>query len=321
MRKVLLIIFLIVYIKNFTQSQRLKGDWILDKIVKSNGENLEINNPKYSMPIFYKINSNQLSINEIKFKAEFHPDQISLENRNFKYRFEEKYLLLQEGDEISLLLRAEDFIKKYPEFKPKIEVRNNDSLLVANKIIRPIFNNEETFDDFIIPLITQEASKDMNDLYFKVQYILTKDNKISNIQILDKRSPQYDSQFVQALKKAEKYFQNPYGKDLLVTKEMHFLKFYQDLKDKSEKNLYDIINAGFNYYNNNNFEKAIEELSKLDELQIKGNHFKMRFQDAYIKLGISYLAIGKNDQACISFKKAGDLTDFEVRNYLINFCK
>lgn len=321
MKKILFIIFIIASIKNYSQLQKLKGEWILDKIVKANGESLEINNPKYSMSTFYNIKSNELSINDFKFKATFPRNQINLENRTFSYWFEEDYLLLKEGNEVSLLLKPEDFIKRYSEFKPEIEIRGNDTLLVANKVIHPIFNHEKTFDDFIIPLMTQEASKDMDDLYFKISYILTKNNKISNIQILDKRTPQYDSQFIQALKKAEKYFQNPYGKDLLVTKENHFLKFYQDLKDKSEKDLYDIISDGYNYYNSNNFAKAIEKLIKLNDLQIKDNRFKMRLQDAYIKLGISYLAVGKNDQACVSFKKAGGLTDFEVRNYLINFCK
>ncbi|GAA5095934.1 hypothetical protein GCM10023210_29220 [Chryseobacterium ginsengisoli] len=321
MKKLLLIILFICYIKNYSQSQQLKGEWILDKIVKSDGENLEINNSKYSMEIFYKINPNELSINEIKFKAKFYLDKISLENRKFKYWFEEKYLLLQEDNEVSLLLKAEDFIKKYPEFKPKIEIRNNDSLLIANKIIHPIFNNEKTFDDFIIPLMTQEASKDMDDLYFKIQYILTKDNKITNIEILDKRTPQYDTQFIQALKKGEKYFENPYGMNMLVTKEIHFLKFYQDLNDKSEKELYNIIHEGSQYYDNNNFDKAIEKFNKLNELKIKENRFTIRLHEGYTKLAISYLAVGKNDEACINFRKAGDLTNFEVRNYLINFCK
>jgi tetratricopeptide (TPR) repeat protein len=108
---------------------------------------------------------------------------------------------------------------------------------------------------------------------------------------------------------------------MLVIKENHFLKFYKDLKDESEKDLYGIISDGYNYYNINNFEKAAENSQKLNDLQIKDNRFKTRFQDGYLKLGISYLALGKNDQACISFKKAGGLTDFEVRNYLINFCK
>ncbi len=45
------------------------------------------------------------------------------------------------------------------------------------------------------------------------------------------------------------------------------------------------------------------------------------FREEYIKLGISYLAVGENNLACISFQKAGNLTGFEVRNYLIDFCK
>ncbi|MDQ1858562.1 MULTISPECIES: hypothetical protein [unclassified Chryseobacterium] len=321
MKRILFILYLIICIKTYSQSQKLRGEWILDKIVQSNGKNLEINNSKYSFRLLYTINQDELVIYKQRFKAKFYNDKINLENRTFKYWFEDNYLILQEGNEISLLLKGEDFIKKYPEFRPKIEVRNNDSLLVANQIIRPIFNHEKTFDDFIIPLMKQENSKDMNDLYFKIEYILTKDNKITNIKILDKRTPQYDTQFVQALMQAEKYFKNPYGIDMLVTEEKHFLKLFQDLSDKSEKDLYHIIGNGFEYYNNNQFENAIESLSGLDKLQIKDNRFISRFRDGYIKLGISYLAVGKNEQACTSFRKAGDLTDFDVRNYLIDFCK
>jgi hypothetical protein len=47
MKKILFIIFIITSIKNYSQLQKLKGEWILDKIVKANSENLEINNPRY----------------------------------------------------------------------------------------------------------------------------------------------------------------------------------------------------------------------------------------------------------------------------------
>ncbi|MGC5746211.1 hypothetical protein [Chryseobacterium sp. NFX27] len=321
MKRILLIFYLITCIKIYSQSHKLRGEWILDKIVLSNGKNLEINNSRYSFRLFYKINQDELVLYNQKFKANFYNDKISLENRTFKYWFEDNYLVLQEGNEISLLLKEEDFVKKYPEFKPKFEIRGNDSLLMANQVVHPIFNNEKSLEDFINLRMTHGDSKDMNDLYFKIEYILTKDNKIRNIKILDKLTPQYDTQFVQALMQAEKYFENYYGVNMLITDERHFLKFFKDLKDESEKKLYHIIGDGFEYYNNNQFEKAIEKLSKLDNLQIKDNRFISRFHDGYIKLGISYLAVGKNEQACNSFRKAGNLTDFEVRNYLIDFCK
>lgn len=320
-KKLLLLLYFIICIKTYSQTQRLRGEWILDKTVKPDGKNLEINNPRYSALLFYTINTDELTINSTRFKAKFSKNLINLGNRTFKYWFEEDYLMLQEGNEISLLLKTEDFIKKYSEFQPKIEIRNNDSLLVANKIIHPIFNNEKTFDEFIVPLMKQEDSKDMDDLYFKIEYVLTKNNKIKQIKILDKRTPQYDREFIQALKQAEKYFENPYGMDLLVTDEKYFLKWYKDLSDKSEKELFNNIGEGLRHYNNNKFEKAVENFSKLNGFQPKDNRFVTEIHDAYIQLGISYLAIGKNEQACDSFRRAGDLTDFGVRNYLKDFCK
>ncbi|REC46770.1 hypothetical protein [Chryseobacterium pennipullorum] len=319
-KKIFFIFCLIGFIKNYSQ-QKLKGEWILDRIVKSDGKNLEINDPRYSMFLFYKINANEVSIHNTKFKAKFNKDLINLEDRTFKYWFEEDYLLLQEGDDISLLLKPEDFIKKHPEFKPKIEIRNNDSLLIANKIIHPIFNNEKTFASFLSQFMEKENLMDINDLYFKGEYILTKDNKIKNVKILDKLTPNYETQFIQALKQAEKYFKNPYGIDMLVTHETHLSKLYNNLSYKSDKKLFDIISEGSKYFNENKFEKAIEKFSKLDELQIKDNRFIMRFHEGYTKLGISYLAVGEKDKACINFKKVGNIMDFQVRNFLIDFCK
>jgi hypothetical protein len=321
MKKIYVLFCLLLFIKNFSQSQQLIGEWFLDRIVNSKGQNLEINNPKYSMFISYKINSNELTINDNKFKAKFLKDQIKLENRNLKYWFETDYLLIQEDNEIYLFLKSNDFIKKYPEFTPKTESRNNNTVMVANKLFHPIFNNEKTFDDFLISNMAQESSKNMDDLYFKAEYILTKDNKITHIDILNKRTPQYDSQFIQALKMAETYFENPYGKDMLITEEKHFLKFFNDLTKKDEKDLFIIIENGNNYYRNNNFLNVIQEFNKLDDLNIEKDRFTFTINDAQILLGISYLATGQNEKACTKFKKVGDLTNFQVRNYLIDFCK
>ncbi|ASE64115.1 tetratricopeptide repeat protein [Chryseobacterium indologenes] len=320
-KKLLFILCVIGFIKSYSQLQKLKGEWILDRIVKSDGKNLEINDPRYSMFLFYNIAPNVVSVHDTKFKATFNHNTINLENRTFKYWFEDDYLLLQEGEEVSLLLKPEVFIKKHPEFKPKIEIRNNDSLLIANKIIHPIFNNEKSFDFFLLQFMEEENLRDINDLYFKSEYVLTKDNKITNIQVLDKLTPSYETKFIQALKKAEKHFQNPYGINMLVTHETHLSKLYNNLSYKSDKKLFDIIREGTKYFNENKFEDAIEEFSKLDELQIKDNRFIMRFHEGYTKLGISYLAVGKKDQACMNFKKVGNITDFQVRNFLIDFCK
>lgn len=321
MKKIIYLFIFLFSIRGFTQTQNLIGEWFLDRIVYSDGKPLEINNSKYSMFLSYKIQPNELIIYNIKFKAKYYKDKINLENRTFKYWFEDDYLVLQEGKEVSLFLKAENFIKKYPEFNPKYEIRNKDSLLVANPIIHPVFNYKNTFNDFLTLNMTQQSSKDSDDLYFKAEYTLTKNNKINYVKIINSRNPQYDTQFIQALKKAEQYFENPFGKDLLITEEKHFLKWGQHLSAAEEKELYRIIGIGSKYYDSNDFEKAIQHLSKLDSLVIRENRFTTRIKDGYLRLGISYLALGKNDDACRSFKKVGNLTDFAVRNYLIDFCK
>lgn len=130
----------------------------------------------------------------------------------------------------------------------------------------------------------------------------------------------YDNDYIVALKKSEKYLKNLTDKDLLITKEINNLKWAKDLSNKEEKQLYKLIENGLEYYNVNNFEKAIENFSQIKNLKIENNRFKTLIKESMINLGISYLAIGKNEEACKVFLEIGDKTDFEIRNYLIDFC-
>jgi hypothetical protein len=47
----------------------------------------------------------------------------------------------------------------------------------------------------------------------------------------------------------------------------------------------------------------------------------MTIDEALKNLAISYLATGNQNLACENFKLVGDITDFTVRNYLLDFCK
>ncbi|RTZ48502.1 hypothetical protein EJ377_13390 (plasmid) [Chryseobacterium arthrosphaerae] len=70
--------------------------------------------------------------------------------------------------------------------------------------------------------------------------MLTRDNNITQIKIIDPYTPQYQSEFVQALKKAEQYFENPYRKDMLITVEKFFPKWIGDLKQKKKRVIFNI---------------------------------------------------------------------------------
>jgi tetratricopeptide (TPR) repeat protein len=73
-------------------------------------------------------------------------------------------------------------------------------------------------------------------------------------------------------------------------------------------------------YKSNKFEEAILEYNKIKQLQIKNNRYHTMINNALKRLAISYLATGNQNLACENFKLAGDITDFTVRNYLLDFC-
>lgn len=321
-KKLLITFLLLVFVKSFSQNKNLLGTWVLDKIIYSNGNDIEVNNELFSYELIYKIAPNRITINDYLFDATFSDKLIQMGNRKINYEFKNNYFILKDVDDnkIYLFLKRENFIKKYPEFRPKIEVIKGDTLLISNPVTKPIFNSEISFSDFLNINMFQGSTKNEKDLYFKAEYTVTKDNKIKNISIIDGRNSRYDSEFISALKKAEIFVQNPFVNDLVETKEVHFLRFYKDLELEDEKELFKIIEKGESYYNKQVFKKAIVEFEKIKDLHIQENNYRMMIADANLKLAISYLGINQIDKACTTFRSIGDITDFKVRNYLINFC-
>lgn len=324
MKNILLTIVLLIPIFFFSQNKNLDGKWILNKVLYKNGKNLEINNPLYSFLSTYEIKDSYLIIDGTKQKVTIDSKQIKSDFRTLNYYFIENYLILEDIDDkekkIFSFLKLEDFIKTYPEFTPKEDVREGKTVKICNEVFQPNFNYEGTFQDFITRNTPQGNSKNDIDLYFKIEYILTKDNKIKDIKILDSKTPLFDSNFISAIKKSEKYYQNPFKEDVLIIKEQQFLKWKNDLDNKDEIKLYDIRKNILQYYNFNKFEDLTKEYEKLNLIKIDKNRFNSLFQEIYIKSGIAFLATNKNKEACECFEKAGDKTNFNVRNYLINFC-
>jgi tetratricopeptide (TPR) repeat protein len=319
-------LFLIIFVfsLSFSQNKNLIGKWILDRTQFSNGNNLEINNPNYSTKTIYVISPNSLTISNQKFESIFTSNKIKTQFRTLNYVIKEGYLITEDenDDKINFFLKLNDFVKKHPEFLAKETLRNNDTIFIANDLSDYEFNNEINFDDFIQQNRTQKdrSSKSFINLNFKIEFILAKNNKIKDIKIINSIDTVYDNDYIVALKKSEKYLKNLTDKDLLITKEINNLKWAKDLNNKEEKQLYKLIENGLEYYNVNNFEKAIENFSEIKNLKIENNRFKTLIKESMINLGISYLAIGKNEEACKVFLEIGDKTDFEIRNYLIDFC-
>mgnify|MGYP003611815754 CR=1 FL=1 len=324
MTKIVSVVFLLfLFVKGNSQNKNLIGTWILDKVFYANGKDMEVNNEFFSYKMIYQIAPNRIAMNDYLFDAVFSDKQIQIGNRKMDYEFRGHYLLVKDVDDnkIYSFLKRADFIKKFPEFQPHTEIRDGDTLLVANSVTKPIFNSEITFSDFLNKNMFQGSSKNEKDLYFEAEYIVTKENKIKSISIIDGRNKRYDSEFILALKKAEVFVHNPYGQDLLVKKEVDFLRFFKDLELQDEKSLFKIIEKGEFYYNKQSFQKAATEFEKIASLEIGENKYRMAIADANLKLAISYLGTNQIDKACTTLKNIGDKTNFNIRNYLINFCE
>lgn len=323
-QKILLLLLTFINFIN-VHSQKLNGTWILEKTVYENGNPLEINHTLYSTFTEYEFLTNSIKINDQKFNAKFTNNSIKLDFRELLFSFENNYLLIQEkgDDKIQILSKKEDFLSKNIEFKSEIEIRNQDTLYISNEVYKPQFNNELTFEDFLRKNISKYTSESTKNNLFKSEFVLTKEGKIKDIKILSGISKSFDNEFIVALNKAERYFKNQTGKDFLIKHNFNFFQMFKGLTEKTEKEFYAIQKKGNLHFQNNEFDKAIIEYEKLNIMDLNSIKERLGFlySEAFINLGISYLAVNKNEEACNSFSKVGDIRNFKVRNYLINFCR
>jgi hypothetical protein len=320
-------IFLLLLFINFinVHSQNLNGTWILERTIYENGNPLEINHPLYSTFTKYDFQPNSIKINDQKFNATYLNNLIKLDFRELIFSFENNYLLIQEkgDDKIQILSKKEDFLSKNIEFISDIEIRNQDTLYISNEVFKPQFNNELTFEDFLRKNISKYTSESTKNNLFKSEFVLTKDGKIKDIKILSGISKSFDNEFIVVLNKAEVYFKNDTGKDFLIKHNFNFFQMFKGLTEKIEKEFYVIQKKGNLYFEKNEFEKAIIEYEKLNIMDLNSIRVRLGFlySGVFINLGVSYLAVNKNIEACNSFLKVGDIRNFNVRNYIINFCK
>lgn len=323
-KKIFILLLLFINFMN-VHSQNLNGTWILERTIYENRNPLEINHPLYSAFTKYDFLPNSIKINDQKFNATYLNNLIKLDFRELIFSFENNYLLIQEkgDDKIQILSKKEDFLSKNIEFKSDFEIRNQDTLYISNEVFKPQFNNELTFEDFLRKNISKYTSESTKNNLFKSEFVLTKDGKIKDIRILSGISKSFDNEFIEVLNKTESYFKNDTGKDFLIKHNFNFFQMFKGLTEKIEKEFYAIQKKGNLYFEKNEFEKAIIEYEKLDSMDLNSIRARLGFlySEAFINLGVSYLAVNKNEDACNSFLKVGDIRNFNVRNYIINFCK
>lgn len=323
MKNFIAVLFLFICSISYSQQDKLQGKWILDTIQYADGGVFPINHRFYSMFLAYSFYGNQMTVNERSSLATISQNSISSNARKINYKFEDSYLLLQdEGDDAILyLLKYEDFYEKYPEFKPAEIQFENKKVFVANQVVSPDFLKTQIFSEYIFSNINPNHSQ-VHNRNFKANFILSKDNVISDIVIIKSISKSFDKNFIKAVKSSQKYFSNKTGKDLLMTYEKKFYDWGGPESPAKAEVTY-LLRTGDDYYNNNDFVNAIEIYEKLKlknkpEVTQRGYEWTSM---ANIRLGIAYLAINNPEKACKLFDELGGRTNFNVRNYILNFCQ
>lgn len=312
------------------QPTELIGKWILVRTLNNNNTRLDINNSDYSKKMIYQIDKNSFKINGQLFKPKFKENIINLSDKNypeFTYTIKENYLITKEikGHTTNYFLKVDDFIKRFPEFSLKEIDYNDRKVYLDNGISAYDFNHDLTYDFFILLNGNSNSDKrniiNPDSLPLQFEYILTVDNKIKDFKIINSENNLADNDYIERFKKASKYFKNTTDKDVLLRYTGVSITSYPELTNKDEKRLFEISAQIDRYYYKNEFINIIDLYDEFTKLKIKPNRFNKFKDDNYIRLGVSFLAQNRIDEACISFKNVGDITDFRVRNYLLDFCQ
>ena len=329
MKNFFIFYFLVVFYTLNAQNVKLNGVWILDKIFYKNGNPLEINHTMYSTFMEYEFINNKMKVSISKysdgnvFDVIISDKKISNYYRVINYEFINDQLMLNdEGDEkVMIFIRKDKFIEAYPEFAMSKLLYKDKEVYVPNYFNEPRFNYVGDLYDFLrkkTPTLSNRYF--VGDLVFK--FILTKDSKIEDIEINNTISKKLENELRESLNQAEKLYKNDTGKDLLIIKSYRYLKF-SEKSNNLEKKIQELIRNGNKFYEENDFENSIIAYNEAIELNIDNENDinNINFYHVYIKLGISYLAQNDAELACECFEEIGTKTNFDVRNYIINFCE
>lgn len=314
---------LFIYSTFFCQDSRLLGRWIMDKSTYLDGKHLEINNYYYSTAAEWFFYKEKINLSEHDFPAKYDVNTITINGSKSNYGFVGDYLLIkpEDSDIVNYFLKPEDFIKKYPEFKPSEIIKNNDDLNSKYVPVDLIFNYPGGFESYYRKFFRHKDITKIKPVSFKFQFKISDKGKIENIKILQGIDEKFDEQFVNFLIAGESYIMNVFHEEMQIERNININKIRP--KVLSSKNLSKIakieklMKASKILFDNNEFQKTIEANEKIIQLGIP----KSLFSEAiYKQTGISYLFVNKDKEACENFKKAGSLTNFKIRNYLIDYC-
>lgn len=323
MKLIFTIVILILSTVSYSQQQKLQGKWILDFVKHADGSAFPFNHNYYSVFMSYSFYGDQMLINERMLLVTIDKKSIVSDMRKINFRFEDSYLLLQDqGDNtIMYFLKVEDFVAKYPEFQAQKMIFENKEVFEANEVIKPDFINPLPFSHYVLSKSrisnTQSFEGD-----FKAKFIVSKKNVLTNIVIVNGISKAFDQEFSRILKNSQQYFSNDTGKDLIVSYEKTYLKKWPK-KTKVQEEIELSLRTANKYYDNNDFLKVIEVHQEL-KLNNKPEVIKQMYRTnklANVSLGVAYLATNNPEKACQIFEEMGGKTNFNVRNYIVNFCQ
>lgn len=304
------IFFILVLFSSFcfSQENNILGKWILDKITYSNGNDLEVNHPYYSIILEQNIDKNnlisgnqiQIGINKFNFSITNNQLVLSLPDDNLKYYY----------------LKEKRFLELYPEFYPKETIFKERKVYKSNEIIYPKFLDFERFNSNMVMFL---GSKNQGKkFHFDLYIIVDKNNKIYQYYIENSdMSKRQEEQVLKFLNKNKLNLYNSFGQDLLSVFPYNFN--FNELNNSKFKKYADEENYLRKLYIENKFEELIKRINELEEEKFFNNSGYGRLRN--VMLGVSYLALNQNEKACNAFSKEGDITTPIVRNYLKNFCQ
>ncbi|TVZ16151.1 hypothetical protein JM81_2405 [Maribacter sp. MAR_2009_72] len=328
-QKLFIVIFL-VSISNLYCKNSLEGKWFCHKVIYQDGKDLEVNHPLFASFLSYEFTSGKayISINYeekgVSSKYTVLNSELHIGIRKFSFSFDNKFLVLKEhGDELSYyFLRKSDFLIENNLYQETYFIKENDTIFHRSFSLNPEFYYETSFSNYLRKSIYSYSKTSAQRHQLKGSFVLTRNNEILDIMVEQGINKSFDKSFRKVVQDSEKYWKNSTGKNILIVQKFNFFEQGKYFIKKENWDFYHHVKKADDYYKTLDFISAIDFYEQALDTAISENEFThIMLRDMSRNLGISYLATGKIEKACESFRIVGDEHDFNFRNFLLKFCK